>query len=109
VADGAESQGGAPMMLSVAAMVVALLSFGSVFMVYSSVPKPPEEVVFRKPSKAKAGAPTPADVDAPSSSKSDDAPEKPVSPPVPDGDSAPTPPPAAEAPVKPSAPAPENQ
>jgi hypothetical protein len=93
------------MMLSVAAMVVALLSFGSVFMVYSSVPKPPEEVVFRKPSKVKPGAPVPADTEPDSAPKADAAAEKPAPPPE-----APAPAPAsgADAPVKPSS-APENQ
>jgi hypothetical protein len=108
-------------MLSVAAMVVALLSFGSVFMVYSSVPKPPEEVVFRKPSKVKPGAPVPADTEPDSAPKADAAAEKPAPQPAADGDSAPAPAPApapeapapapasgADAPVKPSS-APENQ
>jgi hypothetical protein len=105
------------MMLSVAAMVVALLSFGSVFMVYSSVPKPPEEVVFRKPSKVKPGAPVPMDEQSESAPKSDAAPEKPAAQPAPDGEAAPAPAPSVPAPdptsssdasVKPSS-APENQ
>jgi hypothetical protein len=104
------------MMLSVAAMVVALLSFGSVFMVYSSVPKPPEEVVFRKPSKVKPGAPVPVDAESDSAPKSDAAPEKPALPAA-DGDSVPVPAPATpaaeptsapDAPAKPAT-APENQ
>jgi hypothetical protein len=111
----AEGQGGSSMMLSVAAMVVALLSFGSVFMVYSSVPKPPEEVVFRKPSKVKPGAPVPMDAQSESAPKSDAAPEKPAVQPASDGEAAPAPAvPAPEptsgsdASVKPSS-APENQ
>jgi hypothetical protein len=132
--DGSEAQAGGSMMLSVAAMVVALLSFGSVFMVYSSVPKPPEEVAFRKPSKDKAGAPTATDSEPepvtpkadsgtepvapkadsgtePVAPKADSAPadavpEKPPTPPSPAGDAAS---PAPDAAPKPASPAPENQ
>lgn len=94
-------------MLSLAAMVVALLSFGSVFMTYKSVPEPPETIAVKKVGKNRVPAETkPVDgggkVEAPAggseSEPSASAEEKPKTP------SEPAVPPPASPDAAPSAP-----